>query len=527
MLKFFREFAPLLVLVSGLLLTSFVVYTAYSLQVRHNRTMLENLADRQTMALQQFVDSDINFIGSAANFFHSSTSDDWERFHTFAAETLKGSRSLITLEWMVKVEAGDVDTFTQLMQQRFTDFKLFTIPQNGQIQYGFGQTEDAKFVLADVYPLNHTNRALLGFFSERERFKRILGDIVTNRRPNVSDKVRLLQDGIDKSITKDGLLVYHPVFSAENGRTLIGVMVGVVRLSTYFDNLVQMSAVEQDLDMRVMDTGFDSDDSPILYQSPGWIKHEGLQIERKLVLPNRDWMVQFALRDSLNHSDQWALLGLGLGGMIISFLLSYIMRMQIEEQQRLTAMIEDRTAELRYLVEHDSLTGIYNRRYFSRQLCRMLDEEQAFTLISFDIDHFKEINDTYGHLAGDHALQHVVFTVQKILMESDTFVRLGGDEFAILSSLTERNELVEYLEDIRQSVENSPFIASDEVQLALTISIGASTNCQYTEPEILQSVDNQLYQSKSKGRNRVSIAERCSKVESNYPVNSGRIFDFM
>ncbi|HDV5387023.1 TPA: sensor domain-containing diguanylate cyclase, partial [Vibrio cholerae] len=115
MLKHVRVIVPLLVLLFSLLLTVFVVYTAYSLQLRHNRTLLENLADRQTMALQQFVDSDIHFIGSAANFFRSSTSDDWVRFHTFAEETLKGSQSLIALQWLVKVEPPQAETFTARM----------------------------------------------------------------------------------------------------------------------------------------------------------------------------------------------------------------------------------------------------------------------------------------------------------------------------------------------------------------------------------------------------------------------------
>ncbi len=104
MLKRVRIIVPLLVLSFSLLLTVFVVYTAYSLQQRHDRTVLETLADRQTMVLQQFVNSDIHYIGSAANFFRSSTTDDWFRFHTFAQETLKGSQSLIALQWLVKVE---------------------------------------------------------------------------------------------------------------------------------------------------------------------------------------------------------------------------------------------------------------------------------------------------------------------------------------------------------------------------------------------------------------------------------------
>ncbi|EGR4175612.1 diguanylate cyclase [Vibrio cholerae] len=527
MLKHVRVIVPLLVLLFSLLLTVFVVYTAYTLQLRHNRTVLETLADRQTMVLQQFVNSDIHYIGSAANFFRSSTTDDWFRFHTFAQETLKGSQSLIALQWLVKVEPPQVDAFIQQMRKRFPEFTLFTVPEADQIRYGFGSDIEAKYVLSDVYPLNHYNRKLLGFYSERERFKRILADIVSNRRPNVSDKLRLLQDGIGPSVPKDGMLVFHPVFSAEDDRSLLGVMVGVVRLSTYFDKLMEISVMEQDLDMRVIDTGFDSEDSPILYQSALWRADGGLKIERKLVLPNRDWVLEFQLHQPINYSEEWTLFGLGFGGITISFLLAYIVRMQLEEKQRLTDMIEERTAELRYLVEHDSLTNIYNRRFFSQHLCKMLDEKQSFTLISFDIDRFKQINDSYGHLAGDYALTHVVDVVKKELVESDIFARFGGDEFAILSSVTDETALYTYLERIRKVVEAEPVMLNSETPLTLTISIGASINCEYSEPEILQSVDDQLYLSKSKGRNRVSIAQQCSKVESNYAFNSGRMFDFM
>lgn len=527
MLRCARVIVPLLTLLFSLLLTGFVVYTAYSLQLRHNRTLLENLADRQTMALQQFINSDIHFIGSVANFFRSSSIDDWTRFYTFAEETLKGSQSLIALQWLVKVEPPQADAFAAQMQQRFPEFTLYTVPNTGEIKYGLGSDDQAKYVLSDVYPLDYDNRKLLGFYSERERFKLILTDIFANRRPNVSDKVRLLQDGIDKSIAKDGILVYHPVFSSEDESSLLGVMVGVVRLSTYFDKLVQLSLMEQDLYMRVSDTGFDSEDSPILYQSPMWRADEGLKIERKLVLPNRDWVLEFELHQPINHSEQWVLLGLGLGGVIISFLLSYIMRMQLEEKQRLTDMIDERTAELRYLVEHDGLTNIYNRHFFSQHMCKMLDEKQSFTLISFDIDRFKQINDSYGHLAGDCALTHVVNVVKKELAESDIFARFGGDEFAILSSVTDKVALISYLERIRKVVETEPLMLNAETQLTLTISIGASINCDYSEPEILQSVDDQLYLSKSKGRNRVSIAQQCSKVESNYAFISGRMSDFM
>ncbi|MGL6171282.1 MAG: sensor domain-containing diguanylate cyclase [Vibrio sp.] len=521
----FRVTVPLLVFLFSLQLTGLVVYTAYKVQLRYNRTMLENLADQQTMTLQQFVDSDIHFIGSAANFFRSSSSDDWCHFHTFAEEALKGSQSLIALQWLVKVEPEQAESFSVQMRQRFPEFTLFTLlPESGQVQYGFGSEQEAKYILSDIYPLNDDNQKLLGFYSARQRFKLIQEDIVTHRRPNVSDKVRLLQDGFEPLIDKDGILVYHPVFSAEDERTLQGIMVGVVRLSTYVEKLVQLSAMDN-LNMRLIDTGFSSEDNPILYQSSTWRENEqeGLLVARNLVFPNRDWVIEFALYESVTVREWWVLLGLGLGGATISFLLSYILRMQMKEKQHLTEMIEERTAELRYLVEHDSLTKLYSRHFFNQRLCKKLDGKQLFTLVSFDVDRFKQINDSYGHLAGDYALDHVARAVEQQLNHADTFARFGGDEFAILSSVTEVNELYEYLERIRNAVASQPFVVNSEVQLTLTISVGASVNCGYSEPEILQSVDDQLYLSKSKGRNRVSIAEQCCKVESKYAFNSGRM----
>ncbi len=93
--------------------------------------------------------------------------------------------------------------------------------------------------------------------------------------------------------------------------------------------------------------------------------------------------------------------------------------------------------------------------------------------------------------------------------------------------MTDETALYTYLERIRKVVEAEPVMLNAETPLTLTISIGASINWGYSEPEILQSVDDQLYLSKSNGRNRVSIAQQCSKVESNYVFNSGRKFDFM
>ncbi|WP_410963721.1 CHASE domain-containing protein, partial [Salmonella sp. ZJHZ20_0010] len=88
-------------------------------------------------------------------------------------------------------------------------------------------------------------------------------------------------------ISKDGLLIYHPVFN-QYRHHLLGVMVGVIRLSAYFDDMMLKTAAEHQMAMRVVDTGFDSEDDPVLYQSDRWDAAQGLEVSRKVELPNRE-----------------------------------------------------------------------------------------------------------------------------------------------------------------------------------------------------------------------------------------------
>ncbi|MBO0236581.1 CHASE domain-containing protein, partial [Vibrio parahaemolyticus] len=117
------------------------------------------------------------------------------------------------------------------------------------------------FIASDIYPRTPENLSLLGFYFSRKRFDLILDDISENGRANVSDKVRLLQDGYDKSIPKTGLLVFHPVFDFEN-KYLLGVVTGVIRSTVYFEDLITKTATELDMSVRVEDLGFDAADDP-------------------------------------------------------------------------------------------------------------------------------------------------------------------------------------------------------------------------------------------------------------------------
>lgn len=156
------------------------------------------------------------------------------------------------------------------------------------------------------------------------------------------------------------------------------------------------------------------------------------------------------------------------------------------------------------LATRDQLTGILNRHAILHDFERLLAQAQRynvpFSVIIFDIDNFKSVNDTYGHLVGDEVLRKTVKEVKKVLRKSDIFGRWGGEEFLILLPMT--SEPFAPAEKIRKVVENSRFGNS----LKITLSVGATT---YREGDSINSMlsraDEALYQAKLGGKNRVVV----------------------
>ncbi|KOO10660.1 diguanylate cyclase, partial [Vibrio xuii] len=127
--------------------------------------------------------------------------------------------------------------------------------------------------------------------------------------------VRLLQDGLDQSLKKTGLLVYHPVFDLESNQDLIGVVVGVIRTTRYFANLVTRTSAEQELLIKVTDLGFDAEDDPTLYESDGFAHSDGMLISKTVTLPNREWVIEFKLVERMTNNDLLVLKSVAIGGL--------------------------------------------------------------------------------------------------------------------------------------------------------------------------------------------------------------------
>lgn len=165
--------------------------------------------------------------------------------------------------------------------------------------------------------------------------------------------------------------------------------------------------------------------------------------------------------------------------------------------------------ELREQAMTDDLTGALSRRAFRSEGSRLAAlasrHRHPLPVICFDLDHFKAINDTYGHAAGDEVLQKVSETVQNRMRRSDVFARLGGEEFAILLPETEQRGAMEVAEAVRRDISALRFEFGGKT-INVTASFGVA--CYHGEASdldtLLQRADAALYQSKKDGRNRIT-----------------------
>jgi diguanylate cyclase (GGDEF)-like protein len=156
----------------------------------------------------------------------------------------------------------------------------------------------------------------------------------------------------------------------------------------------------------------------------------------------------------------------------------------------------------------DGLTQLYNKRYFleflEREMARGLRYGRPLSLMMIDIDHFKEVNDKFGHLAGDYVLRELAAKVKSKVRREECLARFGGEELALVTPENGPERARKFAEKIRATVEAHKFVF-DGKAISLTLSIGVADMApEFTEPALfIRSADQNLYLAKEQGRNRV------------------------
>jgi len=192
---------------------------------------------------------------------------------------------------------------------------------------------------------------------------------------------------------------------------------------------------------------------------------------------------------------------------------------RVRAHEKLAKTIHELEESRRFLKEQantDPLTKLANRRNFfqvaSRDMAQMQRQSEHFSLIMIDIDHFKRINDTYGHQTGDFILVELSKVLSAAVREGDTLARIGGEEFVVASPHTNRLAAIVLSERLRKSAESTEFeFEGNNIPVTISLGIATMTKGGDDVDKLLAVADSRLYMAKQKGRNRICASDKSEK----------------
>jgi diguanylate cyclase (GGDEF)-like protein len=193
--------------------------------------------------------------------------------------------------------------------------------------------------------------------------------------------------------------------------------------------------------------------------------------------------------------------------------LVYELKQEKQKVEELAKELKEANDILRGLAFKDGLTGLFNHRYFQEHMEKEVQRadryKRTLSLIMIDIDHFKKVNDTYGHPVGDIVIRSIANLFEETIRKCDTAARYGGEEFALILPETDVKGAVILAERLRKMAEQME-IEADGKKIKVTISIGVAmydpSSKRRSKAEIIDAADKALYNSKQTGRNKLSIA---------------------
>jgi len=376
-------------------------------------------------------------------------------------------------------------------------------------------------VVLYIEPFEGRNLRAVGYDMYSEAVRREAMDRARDTgKPALSGKVRLVFE--EAPDIQPGFLMYLPIYRNgwpassvdERRRALVGFINSSFRARDFLGELLRGAHADVELDL------FDGKPSPddLLYSSERTTRAPRHTVDREIEIAGHRWTARF--RSSVEFEDltedNRPLLILVFGAALsLALFLFLLMNARYQRHMNEAAVaLSLANQQLELLSVSDSLTGLFNRRRLDEKLredfLALRRGARIFSLLMIDADHFKQINDTYGHQCGDEVLKRLARLLDDNTRATDFIARYGGEEFAVLMPNTENEtDGAVVAEKIRQAVAESTFSNVGKV----TVSIGVSCSCSTdaSEMDVFRRADRALYRAKEQGRNRV-----CSSSEKEY-----------
>ncbi|MBU2918501.1 GGDEF domain-containing protein [Psychrosphaera sp. F3M07] len=368
-------------------------------------------------------------------------------------------------------------------------------------------------IIADIYFAQNNNQQATEFYKESMRLAEQSGDIKTKIQGMITLGVTLINSDIEQASD----LFYESLDLATqiNNQELILLIYSKLRHAEKLRGNIDVSLQYAEQEIKLLETIQNTDDSnkykltkAFLYSHKMELELESLKEKNKLdqlELVKKENEIEIAKQTrkitdlQLEHNKNTNTL-LVLSLLLCAFLVIYIYRRFIVSKKK--------NRELDYLAARDPLTNCYNRRVLINNMDRVFENPNKldeYCIIMADIDHFKSINDTHGHNAGDNVICGVANILQTCVRQNDIVARYGGEEFCIIIHNVTPQQAMHIAETMRKKIEDSRF---NDVAVTCSFGVSSINYNATTSAQFISQADLALYKSKSLGRNQVNLWEK-------------------
>lgn len=500
--------------VAGVLLTALVAVSLYRLESRAAaEAMLDEMHDRARF-LSRELDAGIEALYTLGEVTRYVSPLVPEVFADVANSVLVRNPGVLAFEWLPHVRADQLPQFERAQQSYHPGYRVLDVAADRSRQPVAARP--VYFPVAYVVPYNGSTPVLGVDFYGNPKRRTTLEQAWTSGALAASPPLRLLQLETDER----GLLLVLPVFRGRpetpqmRRRTLRGFVIAAVDMkqlvTTVFGDIAHSTRYLQIEDIT------DPTDPQLLYHNAA-SRPQGLQSVSLAPVGGRVLSISVSPLSGYQSPAYLPLAVALAGGLMVLVVCGYLYLLQ-RRGEIVSAQVADQTQALRQvnfrlaaLSVTDPLTGLSNRRafddYLEQEWHRALRERSPLSLVLIDVDHFKRINDNYGHPAGDAVLRELAARLRTHFRRpADRVARFGGEEFAVILPSTASAE--QQAERFCSRLAATPVAISADQNIEVTVSAGVAVlvpQSDLTPRDFIKRADEELYRAKREGRNCVRV----------------------